>query len=162
MGRNNTTGIDYSIPYGNNPLWQTHSIWKGMVSRCNNPKHSQYKYYGARGISVCPEWENSFKKFLEDMKVRPEKRSIDRIDPDGDYCPENTRWATGVTQAINTRPKKGEGVFFRKKDGIYEAYMRSYGTKLHLGVADDEETALKIRKAAEILRKHLMDIGVYV
>lgn len=155
-------GIDYSIPYSNNPLWQTYSIWKGMLHRCNNPQNTQYRYYGGRGIRVCARWQKDFMAFLEDMKIRPEKRSLDRIDPDGDYCPENTQWATGVMQSVNIRPKKGRGVRKHKNSGMYEAYMRIYGTKLHLGQDKDEEVAVKIRKAAEIMRKHLMDIGVYV
>lgn len=80
--------------------------WDCMIQRCTNPKASHFDNYGGRGIKVCLEWLNSFKCFFEDMGVRPEGRTLDRIDNDGNYTPDNCRWATKKEQSANTRRSK--------------------------------------------------------
>lgn len=80
-----------------------YGIWKMMHVRCTNPSHVAYKDYGGRGIKVCERW-NSFELFLADMSPRPSKEhTMDRIDSDGNYTPENTRWATHANQSRNKR-----------------------------------------------------------
>ena len=76
--------------------------WEGMTQRCTNPKATRYSQYGGRGISVCSRWR-VFRNFLEDMGERPEGTTLDRKDPNGDYRPENCRWASTKEQVENTR-----------------------------------------------------------
>jgi len=84
----------------------TYHIWNSMKMRCSNPNSDAYPYYGARGIKVCDKWADSFEAFLVDMGERPDGMSIDRIDVDGDYAPENCRWATAKEQMRNTRANR--------------------------------------------------------
>lgn len=83
-----------------------HRTWVNIRARCGDPKHISYKYYGAKGVKVSPQWD-AFSTFLRDMGMRPSKdHSIDRIDPDGDYAPGNCRWATEIEQQNNRRNTK--------------------------------------------------------
>ena len=80
------------------PLYQT---WRSMKCRCSSPSNSDYKHYGAKGISVCDEWNNSFYDFVKDMGDRPDGYTLDRIDPLGNYEKSNCRWASSKKQADN-------------------------------------------------------------
>ena len=80
--------------------------WWNMLDRCLNPACKTFKYYGARGITVCQRWRD-FGRFLDDMGPRPSpKHSIDRKDNDGNYEPSNCHWATRTQQAQNRRGSK--------------------------------------------------------
>jgi hypothetical protein len=79
-----------------------------MRERCNNPNHAAFRYYGGSGVKVCQRWE-SFTAFIEDMGPRPGQTTLDRIDPYGNYEPQNCRWATWTIQASNKRKHKKEG-----------------------------------------------------
>ena len=77
-------------------------MWVGMIQRCTNQNHLGYKYYGARGITVCDRWM-VFVNFSADMGDRPSGKTLDRINNDGNYEPGNCRWATDAEQKRNNR-----------------------------------------------------------
>jgi hypothetical protein len=93
------------IPKSKNYIKKEHpsyNSWYSMIRRCTVPTYCYYKYYGARGITVTSEWYN-FDKFVEDMGVRPEGTTIDRINNDDGYHKNNCRWATAKEQRLNQR-----------------------------------------------------------
>lgn len=80
-----------------------YSGWRGMIQRCTDANHKQWKDYGGRGIKVCERWQNSFANFLEDMGERPDGMELDRINNDGDYEPGNCRWISRNRNSKNKR-----------------------------------------------------------
>ena len=84
----------------------TYNSWKAMKKRCNNPNGIDYKYYGGRGIKVCSRWKKSFINFLADMGEKPGDLTLERIDNNGDYCPENCNWATRKEQNRDQRTNR--------------------------------------------------------
>lgn len=81
---------------------KTYIAWHDMLQRCNNPKDEIYKYYGARGIKVCNRWLE-FKNFLEDVGEIPKSLTLDRIDNNKGYYPENCKLSTMKEQSRNKR-----------------------------------------------------------
>lgn len=109
-------------------LTTEYRIWRGIVSRCTTPKASGYKNYGGRGITVCERWL-VFENFLADMGMRPPgDTSIDRIDNEGNYTPENCRWTTRKQQNNNRRVKNG--YTFNGKHQCLSAWARELGVSV--------------------------------
>jgi hypothetical protein len=93
----------YTDKTPHHPLYNT---WRGMLLRCYDETRDNYKYYGARGVTVCKRWRDSLEAFAADMGPRPAGTTLDRKNPYGNYTPNNCRWATPQQQAGNKRPRK--------------------------------------------------------
>ena len=84
-----------------------YAAWIQIKQRCFNPNDKSYSNYGGRGIKICNRWKNSFENFFTDMGMKPTPRhSIDRIENDGDYCPDNCKWSDSKDQANNRRSNR--------------------------------------------------------
>jgi hypothetical protein len=97
---------------------KTYRTWKEMRNRCNNPKATNYKWYGGRGVGVCSRW-NNFNLFYSDMGERPPGKTLHRINRDLNYYAANCFWATPKEHAINNRGCFKPGVrTYEKKSGV--------------------------------------------
>jgi hypothetical protein len=100
-----------------------------MISRCKDPKNESYERYGGRGIKVTDRWEY-FANFVQDVGERPNGHSLDRINNDGDYSPENCRWATAKQQANNRASNRL--ITHNGKTLCITAWSKLLGGKKHL------------------------------
>jgi hypothetical protein len=95
---------------------KAYRAWENMIARCTNSKSNKYHRYGARGIRVCDRWLSSFETFNEDVGSPPTTdHSIDRIDNDKGYAPDNCRWATATEQANNTSTNRRVRLYGKTK-----------------------------------------------
>ena len=117
-----------------------YAVWGEIKRRTLNPKHNYYNDYGGRGITICDEWKNDFMSF-HDWAISngySDELSIDRIDNDGSYYPENCRWTTRTIQSRNTRIHKSNksgyrGVAFRKDNNNFRVTITVNKKRINLG-----------------------------
>ena len=131
-----------------------YSAWRDMKYRCYNPNVKSYKYYGARGITVCDRWLESFNNFIDDVGAKPSnKHSLDRIDNNGNYEPNNVKWSTQSEQRQNSRSfgKSGyKGVCFNKRSKSWQVTLWVNHKPKHIGYYKKLEDAVNARKKAEL------------
>lgn len=139
---------------------QEYNIYRGMKNRCYNRNNHKYAAYGGRGIKVCDRWLGpyGFHNFYADMNERPSKEySLDRIDVNGDYCPENCRWANIHTQASNKRNLRvysnEVGVTYNKSLGLWVATLQVNGERF---VAYAKTEAIAIENRKKLLESYLL------
>lgn len=101
-GKTKSCGCRQGLTKHNMSRTAIYKAWHGMLQRCQNKSHSAYQYYGGRGITVCDQWK-TFDGFYADMGDRPPKMTLDRIDNDGPYSPENCRWVSHADNCSHTR-----------------------------------------------------------
>ena len=133
IARNTTHGLNGTRIY---------NIWAGIKDRTLKPKNKHYHYYGGRGIKICDEWKNDFMSFytwaMSNGYEENKGLSIDRIDNDGNYCPENCKWTTRTIQARNQRKRRDntsgyKGVCFKKERNKYVAQICVNKNYIYLG-----------------------------
>ena len=129
-----------------------YKTWGQMVDRCNSPKIKAYKDYGGRGISVCEDWLDirNFVDWAESTHPNREGYTLDRIDNDKGYSPENCTWSDKSTQAINQRIQKNNksgyvGVRYHNRDGVWTTYISVNNTRKYIGSFPTIEEAAQAR-----------------
>lgn len=144
MRRYGNPDTSFKVRHGKSGIPEYH-IWVSMNQRCYNVNSQVYEHYGKRGIEVCEGWQSSFEKFFRDMGERPsDKHTIDRINNDGDYEPNNCRWALQVQQINNQqRVIDARGYTFDKRTGKWIARIGYNGKTEYIGSYETKEEAQK-------------------
>ena len=144
-----TTKLNTTHGISQNKFYNT---WKHMVDRCTNPKIKEYKDYGGRRISVCEEWLNirNFVDWCNSTYPKLEGYTLDRIDNDKGYSPENCTWSDKTTQCVNQRIRKDNksgvvGVNWKKDKNIWEVNIRHHKVLKYVGGFKTKEDAILAR-----------------
>ena len=155
----NTTGNRYVHGHtAGGKHTRTFRIWTNMLTRCQNPRASNYAYYGGRGIAVCERWLE-FSAFLADMGECPDGQSIDRIDSNGNYEPANCRWATKQEQANNTRRSRilsidGHSMTMAQASRAYGVSVGVIWARLKLGWSDAQSVGADAAPPRRFWNRH--------
>lgn len=139
-------------------LTKTYHSYRAMIQRVTDPNHKSYPHSGGKGITVCDRWldpVNGVLNFFEDMGERPENTTLDRIDVDGNYCPENCRWADYSNQNFNQTLKSHNtsgktGVSWNKEKLKWEVYISKNKKRIGLGYYTSLDEAIVVREKAEL------------
>ncbi len=108
--------------------------WVCMKRRCLEKSHHKFSSYGGRGIKICAKWVYSFSAFLADMGRKPSSgHTLDRINNDSDYTPQNCKWSCPSEQAANRRRKNGKLVYFHKRDMVWVSQTVIKGVRYRIG-----------------------------
>ncbi len=133
--------------------------WTNMRTRCNNPRSEKYRDYGGRGITVCKEWSH-FKDFYNwaILAGYKERLTLDRIDVNGNYCPENCRWATATQQARNTRVNRriaynGETHCVAEWAEIFGIPMKLLSARINKGWSMKDACSSPLRKHVKTFQR---------
>lgn len=140
--RGRAHGAHINLRHGRNGTPE-YLVWDAMKQRCLNPDHAQWDDYGGRGITVCDRWRK-FELFFADMGERPSKAySLDRIDNNGPYSPENCRWATRGEQNSNKRGNRRITIGDRSE--VLAVWLRELGipqatfyNRVNRGMTDEQ------------------------
>ena len=134
-----------------------HNEWRQMKARCYIRSSSNYSYYGGRGIKVCNEWLKSFDDFRNWALKNGynENLTLDRIDVNKDYSPDNCRWVSMTIQSQNRRPRSTcktgvSGVMKRNDENVYRVTIGVNGKRINIGQFSDFSEAVQARKEAEL------------
>lgn len=142
--------IKHGLSY--HPLYD---VYANMRKRCLDKTNQAYHNYGGRGITICDRWSNSIESFIEDMGERPTPtHSLDRVDNNKGYSPENCKWSTPIEQNNNQRMKKNNtsgvvGVSYHSRFKKWCASIHLGGKRKHLGYFLIKEAAIAARESAE-------------
>lgn len=124
---------------------RTYRTWENMIRRCYSVKCRNYSGYGGRGITVCDRWRDSFANFLADMGERPEGLTLDRRDNNGNYTPDNCRWATLAQQRKNqSTPPRFTPDGAREAHRLLATGLRVFQVAKMLGVTYSTIHSLKV------------------
>ncbi len=143
VGKNTTHGLKSNRFY---------ATWNNIFKRCTNPKNKAYKDYGGRGITVCEEWLDvrNFIAWAESTYPNIEGYTLDRIDNDKGYNPDNCRWADRITQVLNRRIMKNNtsgyvGIYWHKRGKKWRASISVNNKLIYLGLFPTVQEAVLAR-----------------